>query len=207
MSTKMWQEAPLSTRIAYRIVRHPLTMLSAYVTMFFFSISLQPLLKNPAKHWDAGLSLLGHGGLITLLWLTGGFWVVFFVIFLPMTIASAFGGYLFFAQHSFEDMKIVSPDSWSYHQASLDSSSYLRLGKIMHWFTGNIGYHHIHHLNVRIPFYRLPETMAAIRELQSPRTTSLSPRDIYACFQSCLWDEDQQRMVSFRQAGRSGKAM
>ena len=58
----------------------------------------------------------------------------------------------------------------------------MKLNKIMQWFTGNIGFHHIHHLNVRIPFYRLPEAMAAIPELQSPITTTLSPRDIRDCF-------------------------
>lgn len=76
----------------------------------------------------------------------------------------------------------------------------MRLNKIMQWFTGNIGYHHIHHLNVRIPFYRLPEAMAAIPALQSPVTTSLAPREIVDCFRSSLWDEDRQRMVSYREA-------
>jgi omega-6 fatty acid desaturase (delta-12 desaturase) len=73
----------------------------------------------------------------------------------------------------------------------------------MQWFTGNIGFHHVHHLNVRIPFYRLPEAMNAITELQSPATTSLEPRDIVECFRSCLWDEAQQRMVSYREARQS----
>ena len=85
-------------------------------------------------------------------------------------------------------------------RAALVSSSYMQLNKIMQWFTGNIGYHHIHHLNVRIPFYRLPETMAAISDLQSPVTTSLAPREIIGCFQASLWDEDRQRMVSYREA-------
>jgi omega-6 fatty acid desaturase (delta-12 desaturase) len=76
------------------------------------------------------------------------------------------------------------------NRAELESSSYMRLNRLMQWFTGNIGYHHIHHLNIRIPFYRLPEAMAAIPELQSPVTTTLAPRDIVDCFRSCLWDED-----------------
>ncbi len=76
----------------------------------------------------------------------------------------------------------------------------MRLNPIMRWFTGNIGYHHIHHLNVRIPFYRLPEAMDAIPELQSPPTTSLSFREIINCFKSSLWDENRQCMVSFREA-------
>ena len=73
--------------------------------------------------------------------------------------------------------------------------------RVAQWFADNIGYHRIHHLNVRIPFYRLPEAMAAIPELQSPITTSLSPREIVDCFRSSLWDEERRRMVSYREAG------
>jgi omega-6 fatty acid desaturase (delta-12 desaturase) len=103
-------------------------------------------------------------------------------------------------------MHIISPKAWTFYRAALESSSYMRLNKIMQWFTGNIGYHHIHHLNVRIPFYRLPEAMAAIPELQSPVTTTLWPGDIINCFKSSLWDEDQQRMVSYREASKLVKS-
>jgi omega-6 fatty acid desaturase (delta-12 desaturase) len=72
--------------------------------------------------------------------------------------------------------------------------------KIMHWFTGNIGYHHVHHLNARIPFYRLPEAMAAIPELQMPGRTSLHPAEIYRCLQLKLWDAERKRMVGFPSA-------
>jgi len=200
MTTQMWQEASLATRIGYRVERHPLTLLTGYITIFFFSVSLLPFLRNPTRHWDSLLALLGHSALIAVLWILGGFDVVFFVLLLPMTIASALGSYLFFAQHSFKRMHILSPEAWTYYRAAMESSSYLRLNKLMQWFTGNIGFHHIHHLNVRIPFYRLPEAMAAIPELQSPVTTSLAPRDIVDCFRCCLWDERQQRMVSYREA-------
>ena len=104
--------------------------------------------------------------------------------------------------YSFTYMHVISPEAWTHFRAALESSSYMRLNKLMQWFTGNIGYHHIHHLNVRIPFYRLPEAMAAIHELQSPITTTMAPRDIIDCFRSCLWDEDSQRMVSYREAGK-----
>ena len=149
--------------------------------------------------------LLAHGILIGVLWLVGGFDVAFFSMLLPMTLASALGSYLFFAQHSFKRMQIISPESWTYYRAALESSSYMRLNKLMQWFTGNIGYHHIHHLNIRIPFYRLPEAMAAIPELQSPVITSLAPRDILDCFKASLWDEDLQRMVSFHEASELAK--
>jgi omega-6 fatty acid desaturase (delta-12 desaturase) len=200
MTTRMWHEASHAERALYRLERHPLTVLLGYVTIFAFSICLLPLLRDPARHWDSALSLLAHGGLIAVLWVFGGFDVAFFVVLLPMTVASALGSYLFFAQHSFRRMHIISPAAWTFYRAALESSSYMRLNKVMQWFTGNIGYHHIHHLNVHIPFYRLPEAMAAIPELQSPVTTSLTPREIVDCFRSSLWDEDQQRMVSYREA-------
>ena len=202
MTTQMWRDASRATRISYRVTRHPLTVLFGYVTIFFFSVTLLPFLKNPLRHWDSFLALLGHAAIITVLWMFGGFETAFFVLLLPMTVASALGSYLFFAQHSFKRMHILSEEAWTYYRAAMESSSYMRLNKLMQWFTGNIGFHHIHHLNVRIPFYRLPEAMDGIPELQSPVTTTLSPRDINDCFRCCLWDEERQRVVSYREASR-----
>ena len=207
MTTDMWRDASLATRFGYRVERHPLTILAGYLTIFVIGVTLIPLFRNPARHWDSLLVLLGHSTLIAVLWIVGGFDVAFFVILLPMTIASMIGSYLFFAQHSFENMHVLPADSWTYHRAAMESSSYMKLNKLMRWFTGNIGYHHIHHLNVRIPFYRLPEAMQAIPELQSPVTTTLSLRDIKSCFRCCLWDEGLQRMVSYREASMAAQAV
>ena len=91
MTTDMWKETSWASRLAYRIERHPLTVLTGYVTVFFFSITLLPLLRDPARHWDSLLVLLGHGTLIALLWVFGGFDTAFFVVLLPMTIASTLG--------------------------------------------------------------------------------------------------------------------
>lgn len=200
ISTRMWRESSRAQRLRYRATRHPLIVLFGYVTVFAFSICLLPLLRDPREYWDSAVSLLAHGSLVALLWIVGGFDTAFFVILLPMTIAATLGSYLFFAQHSFKLMYVSSPEAWSFYRAALQSSSYMRLNRVMQWFAGNIGYHHIHHLNVRIPFYRLPEAMAAIPELQSPITTSLAPRDIIDCFRASLWDEGRQRMVSYREA-------
>lgn len=203
MTTDMWRDASPAARIAYRVERHPLTILGGYFTIFFLSVTLLPFLRNPARHWDSLLVLLGHGALIAVLWILGGFDVAFFVVLLPMTIASMIGSFLFFAQHSFENMQVLPMETWTSRRAALESSSYLKLNKVMRWFTGNIGYHHIHHLNVRVPFYRLPEAMQAIPELQSPVTITLSLKDIRACFRCCLWDEGLQRMVSYREVARA----
>jgi len=207
MTTEMWRDASLVERISYRVERHPLTILAGYLTIFFLSVTLIPFLRNPKRHWDSLLVLLGHGTLIAALWIFGGFDVAFFVVLLPLTIASAIGSYLFYAQHSFEDMRVLSTETWTSRRASMVSSSYMKLNKVMRWFTGNIGYHHIHHLNVRIPFYRLPEAMDAIPELQSPETTTLSFKDIRGCFKCCLWDEGLQRMVSYREFARATPTM
>jgi omega-6 fatty acid desaturase (delta-12 desaturase) len=71
----------------------------------------------------------------------------------------------------------------------------MRTGPIMSWFTANISHHHIHHLNARIPFYRLPEVIREVPELQHPKTTSLSPVDIWRCLRLKVWDAEEQRMV------------
>jgi omega-6 fatty acid desaturase (delta-12 desaturase) len=200
MTTEAWVNASWLTKLNYRVTRHPITVLAGYVTVFLFSLTLLPFLKSPARNWDGLVVLAAHVGAIAALWVFGGFATAFFVMLLPITIASMLGSYLFFAQHSYKDMKILPADRWSYHEAALASSSYMKLNKVMAWFTGNIGFHHVHHLNVRIPFYRLPDAMNAIPELQSPATTTLSLKEIRDCFRACLWDEKQQRAVTYREA-------
>ena len=74
------------------------------------------------------------------------------------------------------------------------------------WVTANIGYHHIHHLNSRIPFYRLPEAMKAIPELQSARVTTLNPSDIVACLRLKVWDPEENRMIGFKELEQSRMA-
>lgn len=97
-------------------------------------------------------------------------------------------------------MTIITPEAWRYFRTALEFASYLQLNKFMQWITGNIGYHHIHHLNVRIPFYRLLDAMVATLELQSPIVTTLRLVDMVSCFKPYFWDEKQQRIVSYREA-------
>jgi len=91
---------------------------------------------------------------------------------------------------------------WTYERAALDSSSYMKTSKLMAWFSANIGYHHIHHLNARIPFYRLPEVLKDMPELQKPKITTLSPRDILRCLRLKVWDTELQRMVPLPRSTR-----
>jgi omega-6 fatty acid desaturase (delta-12 desaturase) len=200
MTAEMWRTASRGERMSYRIVRHPITILFAYPAIFLFSVTLLPLLRRPSRYWDSALALVAHGTAISALWLLGGFEAAFFALLLPMTMAGALGGYLFYAQHSFPGMRILPDAEWTVYRASLVSSSYMKLGSVLRWFTGNIGFHHVHHLNSLIPFYRLPDAMAAIPELQHPSVTTLRPRAIMACFRANLWDAASGRMIDYREA-------
>jgi omega-6 fatty acid desaturase (delta-12 desaturase) len=197
MTTEMWRTASPVQRLTYRVTRHPLTIVFGYFMIFLFSVCALPLLQRPTRYWDSALSLLAHGSALTLLWVSAGFDAAFFGMLLPMTIAAAMGGYLFYVQHSFPGMRILPDAEWTHYRAALVSSSYLRLGPVLRWFTGNIGFHHVHHLNSLIPFYRLPQAMDAIPELQHPAVTTLRPRDVLACFRANIWD-DVAGMIRYR---------
>jgi len=198
LTPEMWEKATPGQRTMYRISRHPLTILFGYVTVFMYGFCLSAFVRNPKKNPDSLIALIVQLGLIGGLWFAFGFEVLFYSLLLPQTIGHALGAYLFYAQHNFPDAHVQPRERWTFVRASLESSSYMHLGPVMRYFTGNIGYHHVHHLNHRIPFYRLPEAMAAIPELRDPHgVTSLKLSDVVACFRLKLWDPDQNRMVPF----------
>jgi acyl-lipid omega-6 desaturase (Delta-12 desaturase) len=200
VSTDMWKELTPRQRLLYRITRHPLNIAIGYLTIFLYGLCVSSFLRNPRKHWDSLLALVLHGAASAWIVSTWGLAVYAVVWLLPLCIAMASGAYLFYAQHNFPEADVRSREEWSYTHAALESSSYMRMGPIARWFTGNIGYHHVHHLNPTIPFYRLPEAMAGIPELQDPPTTSLHPREILACFRLKLWDPRLGRMVGYPDA-------
>lgn len=186
-------------RRAYLFTRHPLTIFSGYITMFFIGMCLQSFLSSPRKHIDSLVAMLLHvAGSVAICYFFGWqAWLLFVVI--PFTVACGIGAYLFYAQHNFPGVVFKEGKDWCYHDAALLSSSFLVLSPVWNWFTANIGYHHIHHLNARIPFYRLPEAMEAIPELQEAKTTSFKISDIIACCRLKVWEPELQRMISLRE--------
>ena len=199
MTTEVYAEATWWERLQYTISRHPLTMALGYLTIFLYGMCLRPFLLNPKKHFDAGLSILLHAFLVVSLALLMP-QILVLSILIPHSIAAAIGAYLFYAQHNYPSVKLRERSDWTYVDAALQSSSFIKMGPLMNWFTGNIGYHHVHHLNALIPFYRLPEAMAGIQELQHPGTTSLGPRDIATCLSLKLWDQQSDRLLTFRES-------
>ena len=182
-------------RREYLMIRHPLTILLGYLSMFMFGMCINSLLSSPRRHLDSLLSLVLHAALITLTIVFLGWQAWLAGIMIPFFISTAIGAYLFYAQHNFPGVIFQSNEDWAYETAALKSSSYMKTNAFWAWVTANIGYHHIHHLNSRIPFYRLPEAMKQLPELQNPTITTLSVKDIRACFRLKIWDPEIQQMV------------
>ncbi|MCW5900749.1 MAG: fatty acid desaturase [Flavobacteriales bacterium] len=186
-------------RFAYLFIRHPFAILFGYVFVFIIGMCLSSFISNRGRHWDSLLTLVLHAAMGWAAWYFFGWQILVFAFFLPYLVTFALGSYLFYAQHNFPGVVFAHKDGWSYVKAALDSSSFMRMGPVMRWFTGNIGFHHIHHLNAHIPFYRLPEVYRAIPALRQAKTTSLAPADIVRCFRLKVWDPDRGRMIGMRE--------
>lgn len=123
-------------------------------------------------------------------------WQVVLLVHLPIVlIAGALGVWLFYVQHTFENTYWTRKDKWNSNAAAIEGSSYYALPRVVHWFTGNIGYHHIHHLASRIPNYRLREAFESHPLLQAAQKLTLWSS--LKCARLKLWDEELQRMVGF----------
>lgn len=186
----------------YLINRHPLTVIFGYITLFIYWLNVKSFAESPKKHIDSLLALIIHfavGGLI--LYYFG--WTTLIISWvLPFFIAFATGSYLFYCQHNFPGAKFCENEEWDYGNAAIQSTSFMNMNPVLQWFTGNIGYHHVHHLNSRIPFYRLPETMDAIPELQNVTHTSWNPIEIYRCLRLKLWDPEKGKMITMAELSR-----
>jgi omega-6 fatty acid desaturase (delta-12 desaturase) len=184
-------------RFGYLAVRHWSIMLFAYLTMFLYGMCIQSFMSSPKRHWDSLVVLIIHVGIAVTIGVVFGPLAWFLSFCLPFVLSHALGAYLFYAQHNFPSAVYRSNQEWNYAKAALESSSYMVMNPVMQWITANIGFHHIHHLNSHIPFYRLPEAMEAIPELQSQRTTRLTLREVRACLRLKVWDPERNRMIGF----------
>lgn len=185
-------------RFHYLFVRHPLIISCGYFFAFTLGLCLKSFLTNFKKYNDSFLALVLQIAYQYYVFHYLGWqpWVFFCAI--PNFIFGALGAYLFYAQHNFPDATFKAPEDWNYLEAALESSSYMEMSKPWRWITANVGYHHIHHVNARIPFYRLPEVFNAFPELQNAKKTSLKIKDIVACFKLKVWDIEAQKMVGIK---------
>ncbi len=199
MTRDRYLKATRWERFQYLFVRHPLTILFGYFFVFLIGMCCVPFFRHPKRHWDSLLALGVHVALAAGLLVYFDVQTMLLALVMPQFLASALGTYLFYAQHNFPGVHHHTDDGWTYEGAALESSSYMKMNPVMAWFTGNIGYHHIHHLDPRIPFYRLPEAMRKLPELQNPKTTSLAPAEIFRCLRLKVWDPEAGRMIGLKQ--------
>jgi len=185
-------------RLLYRTVRHPLVQNILLPPLVFLVLYRLPF--DSPKAWRRERMGIYLTNLVLVLMFGGLFyllgWTVALVQLPIMVFASIIGVWLFSVQHRFEASFWARQTNWTHEAASIEGSSHLRLPKLLQWFTGNIGLHHIHHLNPRIPNYRLQRCHDASPGLQSAPELTLwqgLKQSRYA-----LWDENRGRMVPFR---------
>jgi len=198
MTKQRFLQSSKAEQRSYLAIRHPLTIFFGYFTMFLYGMCVRSFICSPKRHWDSLIALIFHIGISVSIFVYLGWlpWLLAAVI--PYMLAFMIGAYLFYAQHNFPGVTFREKDEWCYEAAAMASSSYMVMNPFWKWVTANIGYHHIHHINSRIPFYRLPEVMASIPELQEAKTTTLSPLDIMACFRLKVWDPNTNSMVGIK---------
>ena len=150
---------------------------------------LRPWISTMATNAAIGLMLAG------LIWLVG--FGPFLAVHLPiMLLAASIGVWLFYVQHQFEDVMWARADGWAHHDAALKGSSYYDLPGPLRWLTANIGIHHVHHLNSRIPYYRLGEVMRDHPELKNVGRVTIWQS--LGSVRLSLWCEKTGRLVSFK---------
>lgn len=194
MTRSKFERSTKKERFVYLATRHPLTIVFGYISMFAYGMCIQSFLSSPRRHVDSLIALILHVAAAVAIFYFLGWKVWLISFFLPFFIAMMIGAYLFYAQHNFPGVTFRDNGDWTYDGAAIESSSFMKLNPFWHWVTANIGYHHVHHINSRIPFYRLPEVMKEIPELSNPKTTSLTPKAIMACLRLKIWDPAKKQM-------------
>ncbi len=199
LTVKEYQQLSDWEKLVYKFYRHPLVL---FVIMPLFLFLVLHRFAHPGIGKRERYSVLGanlallliHAGLIALIG-----WQSLFLVEMPILFLSAsIGVWLFYVQHQFEETYWEKEGKWSFETASLRGSSYYKLPKILQWFTGNIGFHHIHHLSPRIPNYYLEKCHKDNRLFQQTRPINLL-LSLKSAFLR-LWDDEQQRMVGLAAA-------
>ena len=207
MTVKEYNEKSKWDRFKYRLYRHPLTMFVIGPTIVFLLGYRFDFLGR--KDWTkerkgllwTNIALLA---VVVLMSLAVGF-KAYVLVQLPIIfIATGIGSWFFFVQHNYEDAYWAQGEEWDYTTAALKGSSYYKLPKILQWFSGSIGFHHIHHLSPKIPNYLLEKCHQENPMFQTPVTLTLKT----ALKQTglSLWDEDNKKLISFRQLKKSQAA-
>jgi omega-6 fatty acid desaturase (delta-12 desaturase) len=198
MTVEEYLEAPLKTRLAYRIYRNPIVMFGLG-PIYLFLVSNRFNRKGAKRKermntYVTNLAILAIYSL--LVWAIG--WQAFLLIQLPILyVSGVLGIWLFYVQHQFEDSYFEDESKWDFVKAAVDGSSYYKLPKFLQWVSGNIGFHHVHHLSPRVPNYNLEQAHDETPPLQ--HVTTITLKSSLESIRFRLYDTKNKTFTSFKE--------
>lgn len=189
-------------QLGYRIYRNPIFLICVLPFIAFVIAYRIPFKMTKEKGWkkeryNVYWTNLGIA-IVTVFFISLFGFKEYLLIQIPIVyLATTIGAWFFFVQHQFEDAYWAKEEEWDYASAALQGSSYYKLPKVLQWFTGNIGFHHIHHLSPKIPNYKLQACHEENPELQDVHVLTL--RSSFDTLDLALFDEENKKMISFRE--------
>ncbi len=201
MTVREYLGASRWKRFCYRLARNPFVLLIAgplYLILIANRFPTSGVGKEERRsiHSTNLCILIVAVGLAWLLGLTTYLWIHGIILL----VSGSAGVWLFYVQHQFEDVYWGRGDEWDYVSAAMEGSSFYRLPRMLQWFSGNIGFHHIHHLSARIPNYNLEACHYSDPMFQQVKAVTFG--DSLRCFGYHLWDEESKRIISFRRLSK-----
>jgi omega-6 fatty acid desaturase (delta-12 desaturase) len=200
MTVGEYLAAPKLKQLGYRIYKHPLVMFGLGPGLVF--LVFQRFARKGAKRrqrYSVYLTNLAIAAIIGVASLTIGFRTYVLVQLPIILIAGVVGVWLFYIQHHFEGVYWARHEAWDPWRAAMEGASYYKLPKVLQWFTGNIGLHHIHHVRPRIPNYSLQRCYDEVPAMQA--VEPLTIRKSLKALRFDLYDEQRRKLVSFRSLG------
>ncbi|MCM3568686.1 fatty acid desaturase [Neobacillus mesonae] len=202
LTVREYMEASAWKKLQYRLYRNPFVMfILGPIYVFLIKNRFNRKGARLNEKWNTyliNLSIMAIAGVMC--WWIG--WQSFLLVEGPIfLLAGSAGIWLFYIQHTFEDSYFEEDKEWDFVLAAVEGSSYYKLPKLLQWLTGNIGYHHVHHLSPRVPNYKLEEAHNNTPPLQYVPTITL--KTSLSSLKFHLWDEQQRKFVRFREAESS----
>ncbi|MGG1551072.1 fatty acid desaturase [Paenibacillus ferrarius] len=198
LTAQEYMEASRLRKLTYRLYRNPAIMFLVgpiYIFLIDYRFNRKRAgMKERMNTYLTNAVIAGACGL--LIWGIG--WQSFLLIEGPMFLLSGMAGiWLFYVQHNYEETYYENEAEWDYVKAAMHGSSFYRLPKVLQWITGNIGYHHIHHLSPRVPNYHLEKAHQANEVLRDVQTITL--RTSLQSLKFRIWHEEKKRFITFRE--------
>ncbi len=197
MTVQEYLEASRWKKFAYRFARNPVVLFVIAPLFLFLVLQRLPARAANARErhsvYATNVGILAMAAALSLVFGFGTYAVIQLII---MMVAGGAGVWMFYVQHQFEDVYWERGENWSFTAAALQGSSFYKLPRILQWFTGNIGFHHIHHLSPRIPNYNLEQCHRA-----NPLFQQVKPITFISSLKSItfrLWDEKNRKLVGYR---------